>query len=92
MQNTSMKQPPYHEWNRQEGTKMLAEQREQRHRDECCGGCGIPLADHEAPQVVCRKLQDLLRLVIDWHLGEDQARAKLQDAADREIARRTRHA
>ena len=88
--NTSMKQPPYHEWNRQEGAKMLAEQREQRHRDECCGGCGIPLADHESPPVVCSKLQDLLRLVIDWHLGEVQARAKLQDAADAEIERRQR--
>jgi hypothetical protein len=34
----------------------------------------------------------MLQLVIDWHLGEVQARAKLQDAADEEIERRTRHA
>ena len=87
-----MKQKPYHEWMHDEGEKMRAEQREQRHRDECCGGCGIPLADHEAPPVVRRKFQDLLQLVIDWHLGEVQTRARLQDAADAEIERRARHA
>jgi hypothetical protein len=90
MQDRSMKQPPYQEWMRQEGTKMLAEQREQLHRDECCGGCGIPLAEHAASAMVCRRYQDLLQLVIDWHTGEVQANAKLRDVADEEIERRTR--
>ena len=67
---------------------MLAEQREQRHRDECCGGCGIPLADHEAPQVTCRRLQDMLQHVINWHLGETQANAILRDIAEAELKRR----
>ena len=90
MQDTSMKQPPYQEWMRQEGTKMLAERREQRRQDECCGGCGIPLADHVAPAVVCRQYRELMQLVVDWHTGEVQALARLRDAADEEIERRTR--
>jgi hypothetical protein len=32
----------------------------------------------------------MLRLVIDWHLGEVQALARLRDAADAEIERRQR--
>ncbi len=65
-------------------------ERDERDREHFCGGCGLRLEDHEAPQVTCRRLQNLLQLVIDWHLGEVQARAKLQDAADEEIARRQR--
>ena len=69
---------------------MLAEQREQRHRDECCGGCGIPLADHVAPAVVCKQYRELMQLVVDWHTGGVQANAKLRDVADEEIERRQR--
>ena len=66
--------------------------REDAEHAASCGGCGRRLSDHLGHEGTCRQLQDLLQLVIDWHLGEVQARAKLQDAADREIARRTRHA
>jgi len=64
--------------------------REDADHEKSCGGCGRRLSDHLGHEGTCRQLQDLLQLIVDWHLGEDQARARLQDAADAEIERRTR--
>jgi len=87
-----MKQKPYHEWMHEEGEKMLADRRDQEYRLQHCEGCGTAWRDHVGVQTLCRDYRELLQLVVDWHLGEDQALARLRDAADREIERRTRHA
>ena len=83
-----MKQTPYHEWMHDEGEKMRAEQRDQEYRLQHCEGCGTAWRDHIGVQTLCRDYRELLQLVVDWHLGEDQALARLRDAADKEIERR----
>ena len=67
-------------------------ERDQRREKELlmyCGGCGVEWSDHVGPEATCRRLQDVMQAVIDWHLGEPLANARLRDIAEDEIKRRT---
>jgi len=80
----------YTDWQERDATLHAFHDREDAEHAAFCGGCGRRLSDHLGHEGTCRRLQDLLQLVIDWHLGEDQALARLRDAADKEIERRQR--
>jgi hypothetical protein len=80
----------YTDWQERDAKLHAFHDREDSEHAAFCGGCGRRLSDHLGPEGTCRRLQDLLQLIIDWHLGGDQALARLRDAADKEIERRQR--